>query len=51
MAQKGIEAGMTEYGVPDDKIVDTGVNVVTLAGLADYDANLTSLGIPHTWTP
>jgi len=51
MAQKGIEAGMTEYGVPDDKIVDTGVDVVTLDGLADYDANLTSLGIPHTWTP
>jgi len=25
--------------------------VVTLDGLADYDANLTSLGIPHTWTP
>jgi hypothetical protein len=37
--------------VPDDKIVDTGVDVVTLAGLADYDATLTSLGIPHTWTP
>jgi ribose transport system substrate-binding protein len=51
MAQKGIEAGMAEYGVPDDKIVDTGVDVVTLAGLADYDATLTSLGIPHTWTP
>jgi len=51
MAQKGIEAGMAEYGVPDDKIVDTGVDVVTLATLADYDATLTSLGIPHTWTP
>jgi ribose transport system substrate-binding protein len=51
MAQKGIEAGMAEYGVPADKIVDTGVDVVTLDGLADYDANLTSLGIPHTWTP
>jgi ribose transport system substrate-binding protein len=51
MANKGIEAGMAAYGVPADKIVDTGVDVVTLAGLADYDATLTSLGIPHTWTP
>jgi ribose transport system substrate-binding protein len=51
MAQKGIEDGMAEYGVPDDKIVDTGVDVVTLDTLADYDATLTSLGIPHTWTP
>jgi ribose transport system substrate-binding protein len=51
MAQKGIEEGMSEYGVPDSKIVDTGVNVVTLDGLADYDAELTNLGIPHDWTP
>jgi ribose transport system substrate-binding protein len=51
MAQKGIEAGMAEYGVPADKIVDTGVDVVTLANLAEYDATLTQLGIPHTWTP
>jgi ribose transport system substrate-binding protein len=51
MAEKGIEAGMAEYGVPADGIVDTGVDVVTLAGLADYDATLTQLGIPHTWTP
>jgi len=51
MAQKGIEAGMAEYGVPADKIVDTGVDIVTLAGLVDYDAMLTELGIPHTWTP
>jgi ribose transport system substrate-binding protein len=51
MAQKGIEAGMAEYGVPADKIVDTGVDVVTKANLAEYDATLTQLGIPHTWTP
>ena len=51
MAQKGIEGGMAEYGVPDNKIVDTGVDVVTLDTLADYDATLTALGIPHTWTP
>ncbi len=51
MAQKGIEAGMAEYGVPADKVVDTGVDVVTLANLAEYDATLTQLGIPHTWTP
>jgi len=51
MAQKGIDAGMKEYGVPADKIVDTGVDVVTKAVLADYDANLTKLGIPHTWKP
>jgi ribose transport system substrate-binding protein len=51
MAQKGIEAGLAEYGVPADKIVDTGVDVVTKANLADYDATLTQLGIPHTWTP
>jgi hypothetical protein len=37
--------------VPADKVVDTGVDVVTLAGLADYDATLTGLGIPHAWTP
>jgi ribose transport system substrate-binding protein len=51
MAQIGIEEGMAEYGVPDDKIVDTGVDVVTLAGLADYAAMLDELGIPHEWTP
>ncbi len=51
MAQKGIEAGMKEYGVPADKIVDTGVDVVTKANLAEYDATLTKLGIPHTWKP
>jgi ribose transport system substrate-binding protein len=51
MAQKGIEAGMAEYGVPADKIVDTGVDVVTKANLTEYDATLTQLGIPHTWTP
>jgi ribose transport system substrate-binding protein len=51
MANKGIEEGMAAYGVPDSGIVDTGVDVVTLAGLADYDAALTDLGIPHTWTP
>jgi ribose transport system substrate-binding protein len=51
MAQKGIEEGMSEYGVPDSNIVDTGVNVVTLDGLEDYDAELTDLGIPHEWTP
>jgi hypothetical protein len=37
--------------VPADGIVDTGVDVVTLDTLADYDATLTQLGIPHTWTP
>jgi ribose transport system substrate-binding protein len=51
MAQKGIDEGMSEYGVPDSKIVDTGVNVVTLDGLAAYDTELTDLGIPHEWTP
>ena len=51
MAQKGIEAGLAEYGVPADKVVDTGVDVVTKANLADYDATLTQLGIPHTWKP
>jgi ribose transport system substrate-binding protein len=51
MAQKGIDEGMSEYGVPDSNIVDTGVNVVTLDGLADYDEDLTDLGIPHEWTP
>jgi ribose transport system substrate-binding protein len=51
MAQKGIEAGMAEYGVPDSKIVDTGVNVVTLDNLADYAKTLDELGIPHEWTP
>jgi hypothetical protein len=42
---------MKEYGVPADKIVDTGVDVVTKANLAEYDATLTKLGIPHTWKP
>jgi hypothetical protein len=51
MAQKGIEAGMAEYGVPADKVVDTGVDVVTKATLAQYDATLTQLGIPHAWKP
>jgi ribose transport system substrate-binding protein len=51
MAQQGIEAGMADYGVPADKVVDTGVDVVTQANLAEYDATLTQLGIPHTWTP
>jgi len=51
MAQKGIEAGMKEYGVPANKIVDTGVDVVTKATLTEYDATLTKLGIPHTWKP
>jgi ribose transport system substrate-binding protein len=51
MAQKGIEAGMKEYGVPANKIVDTGVDVVTKATLTAYDATLTKLGIPHTWKP
>jgi len=51
MAQKGIEEGMAEYGVPDSKIVDTGVNVVTLDGLKDYADDLDELGIPHEWTP
>jgi ribose transport system substrate-binding protein len=51
MAQKGIEEGMSEYGVPDSMIVDTGVNVVTLDGLADYADALDELGIPHEWTP
>ncbi len=50
MAQKGIEDAMAEYGVPEDKVVDTGVDVVTLAGLADYAAMLDELGIPHEWT-
>ncbi len=51
MAAMGIDAGMAAYGVPADGIVDTGVDVVTLDTLTDYDATLTSLGIPHTWTP
>ncbi len=51
MAQKGIEDAMAEYGVPEDKVVDTGVDVVTLAGLADYATMLDELGIPHEWTP
>lgn len=51
MAAMGIDAGMAAYGVPADGIVDTGVDVVSLDILADYDATLTSLGIPHTWTP
>jgi ribose transport system substrate-binding protein len=51
MAQKGIEEGMAEYGVPESKIVDTGVNVVTLDKLADYAKDLDDLGIPHEWTP
>jgi ribose transport system substrate-binding protein len=51
MAQKGIDAGLAEYGVPADKVVDTGVDVVTKATLADYDATLTQLGIPHAWKP
>jgi ribose transport system substrate-binding protein len=51
MAQKGIEEGMDEYGVPASMIVDTGVNVVTLDNLADYADTLEELGIPFEWTP
>jgi ribose transport system substrate-binding protein len=51
MAQKGIEEGMSEYGVPDSMIVDTGVSVVTLDNLADYADTLKELGIPFEWTP
>jgi len=49
MAQKGIEGGMAEYKVPESKIVDTGVDVVTLDTLADYAATLDKLGIPREW--
>jgi len=51
MAQKGIEEGMSEYGVPDSMIVDTGVNVVTQDNLADFADTLEELGIPFEWTP
>ncbi len=49
MAQMGVEEAMAEYGVPDDKVVDTGVDVVTLDVLVDYATTLDELGIPHEW--
>ncbi len=49
MAQKGIEEGMAEYGVPESKIVDTGVDVVTKSTLAAYAYTLDELGIPREW--
>lgn len=49
IAQKGIEEGMKEYGVPENKIVDTGVDVVTKATLAKYAHTLDELGIPREW--
>jgi len=51
MAQKGIDEAMEEYGVPDSKIVDTGVNIVTHEGLEEYAETLEELGIPFDWEP
>lgn len=51
MAKKGIDAALKEYKVPASRIVDTGVDVVTKATLADYAKNLRKLGIPFEWKP
>jgi ribose transport system substrate-binding protein len=48
MATEGEDAAMTEMGVVDG-IIDTGVDVITAAGLKDYEAGLDSRGIPHEW--
>jgi ribose transport system substrate-binding protein len=49
MAESGdVEAALEEAGAVDG-IIDTGVDVVTPAGLKDYEAALDEKGVPHEW--
>ncbi|MDR5709017.1 MAG: sugar-binding protein [Armatimonadota bacterium] len=51
MAREGVDRALQRYRVPANRIVDTGVDVVTRATLAAYAKKLDELGIPHTWKP
>jgi len=51
MAREGVERALQLYRVPANRVVDTGVDVVTRATLAAYAKKLDDLGIPHTWKP
>ncbi len=51
MAREGVERALQLYKVPPNRIVDTGVDVVTRATLAAYAKKLDELGIPRTWKP
>ncbi len=48
MAVNGVEAALEEAGVVDG-VLDTGVDVITAANLADYAASLEERGIPYDW--
>jgi len=49
MVEKGVEAALKEMGAVN-KVIDTGVDVITAATLKDYEAMLDKKGIPHEWT-
>lgn len=49
MAQEGVEAALAEMGAQDG-VIDTGVDVITPATLASYEATLDRKGIPHDWS-
>ncbi len=44
-----VEAVLEEAGAVDG-VIDTGVDVVTPAGLKDYEAALDEKGVPHEWS-
>jgi len=48
MAEKGARAALVEMDAVN-RIIDTGVDVVTAANLKEYEAALDAKGIPHEW--
>jgi len=48
IATEGEDAAMEAMGVVDG-VIDTGVDVITAAGLKEYEAGLDAKGIPHEW--
>jgi ribose transport system substrate-binding protein len=46
---EGQEAALEQMGVVDG-VIDTGVDVITVATLLDYQASLDAKGIPYEWT-
>lgn len=49
MATRGEEAAYQIMAVKN-KMIDTGVDVITQKNLVEYEASLDSKGIPHEWT-
>jgi ribose transport system substrate-binding protein len=47
--RRGEAAALTELGA-SDRVISTGVDVVTGANLRQYEADLDARGIPHEWT-